>query len=84
MALEALGWLRDGSLTAMMPGTSFCAISTAFCWFNLLLAPEYVCMLNNGCQKAKKTIVYAEQNEGPKNDENWTLTAFGKHSHLQL
>jgi len=67
-----------------MPGVSFCAISTAFFWFDLLLAPEYVCMLNNGRQKAKKTIAYTEQSEGPKNDETLILTVFGKPSHLQL
>ena len=72
MALESLGWL----------GMSFCALSTAFCRFNLLPAPEYVNMLNNNCQKARKAVTYTGQREGPQHNETWTETVFGKLSHL--
>ncbi|KIJ97692.1 hypothetical protein K443DRAFT_123975 [Laccaria amethystina LaAM-08-1] len=55
-----------------MPGMSFCAISTGFCRFNLLPAPEYVNILKLKCEKAGKTVTYTEQREG----QTWTLTVF--------
>lgn len=42
----------------------------------MMPAPEYVYMLNEKCQKARKTAEYTTQREGPKHDETWTLTVF--------
>ena len=42
---------------------------------------EYVNRLNNECQARKKTIKYTEESEGPKHNETWTFTVFGKISH---
>ena len=41
-------------------------------------------MLNEECQRARKTVEYTEKREGPKHDETWTLTVLGKPSNLLL
>jgi len=65
-----------------MPGMSFYAVSAAFCRFNLLPSPEYVNMLDQKCEQARKTVTYTEQREGPQHNESRTFTVFGKPSHL--